>query len=90
VTVRVEQLNDTDAVSFVVEDSGRGIPESELAAIFSVFTPRDTPNGLAFSSAGMGLAICHKLVSAMGGTLSVESQVNRGTRFTFTLALPPG
>ena len=87
VTVLVEQDADPDVLTFVVEDSGRGIPEAELADIFSVFTQRENTQRVAFSSAGMGLAICQKLVSAMGGTLTVTSEVNRGTRFTFALRL---
>jgi signal transduction histidine kinase len=89
VTVLVEQVNDSGALQFVVEDSGRGIPEAELSDIFSVFTQRDDAQKPAFSSAGMGLAICHKLVGAMGGTLTVTSELNRGTRFSFVLDLTP-
>jgi len=41
-----------------------------------------------FSSAGLGLSICRKLVSAMGGTLGGETSETSGTRFFFELELP--
>lgn len=88
VTVLIEQTNDPDELSFVVEDTGQGIPAAELAEIFpspSVNTP-DTPQ--SFSADGLGLAICRKLVTAMRGTLTVESREDHGTRFTFTLCMP--
>jgi signal transduction histidine kinase len=42
-----------------------------------------------FSSAGLGLAICQRLVAAQGGTLAVASAPDAGTRFGFELELPP-
>jgi signal transduction histidine kinase len=89
VTVLVEQGDDVADLLFSVQDSGRGIPDAELAHIFSAFTQREASHDVVFSSTGMGLAICHKLVSAMGGTLAARSKPGRGTCFSFTLRLPP-
>lgn len=88
VTVLVEEAAPEGWLRFSVEDSGRGIPDGELADIFSAFTKRDADARITFSSTGMGLAICHKLVSAMGGTLSAESTPGKGTTFSFVLSLP--
>jgi signal transduction histidine kinase len=76
-------------VSFTIQDTGPGIPAAVQAQLFQAFRPRSTGQGTAFSSAGLGLAICRKLVATMGGELRVASLEGRGTRFAFALDLPP-
>jgi len=82
-----------DAVRFEVEDTGRGVPPEVAARLYQTFRPRTgsgaVSGGEAFSSAGLGLAICRKLVSAMGGTMELSGAEGGGSRFAFTLALPP-
>ena len=73
-------------VEFWVSDTGAGIPEKVLSMLFDGFRPGSV--GMRFSSAGLGLAICKTLLEAMGSTLKVESELNRGTRFSFQLNLP--
>jgi hypothetical protein len=87
VTLRVEPVGRT-RVSFIIEDTGRGIPPQVLANLFQTFRLR-AARDYAFSSAGLGLAICQKLVAAMGGELAVDSEAGRGTRFSFELEMPP-
>ncbi len=81
-------VDDPDAVTFVVADSGRGMPATVLEQLFQTFRRAPDTRSHAFSSAGLGLAICQKLVSAMGGELAVDSAVGEGTRFRFALRLP--
>jgi len=50
----------------------------------------DDAGDYAFSSAGLGLSICKKLIAAMGGELGVETELEKGTRFHFVLDLPQG
>lgn len=76
------------AVEFSVTDTGRGIPDSVLATLFDSFRRRVTDESYAFSSAGLGLAICQKLIRAMGGELVVDTELERGTRFSFVVELP--
>ena len=76
-------------MEFVVEDTGRGIPPHVVATLFDAFRRRHAPGDYAFSSAGLGLSICRKLIVAMGGELQVETELERGTRFRFELELPP-
>lgn len=82
------------AVRFEVQDTGRGVPAEVAQRLYETFRPR-TGSGassgqFAFSSAGLGLAICRKLTAAMGGSLEMDTVAGQGTRFHFTLALPLG
>jgi signal transduction histidine kinase len=75
-------------VEFSVRDTGRGIPGPVLDTLFDAFRRRQRPGDYTFSSAGLGLSICQKLVRAMGGEMKVETEVEKGTRFYFQLELP--
>ena len=88
VTVEVQQCADPDHLRFVVEDTGRGIPLAQLDDIFTSISTTQSAKPESFSADGLGLAICHKLVTAMRGELTVESRVDQGTRFSFSLQLP--
>lgn len=79
---------DRSRIEFSVQDTGRGIPTHVLDNLFEAFRQRQIPGDYAFSSAGLGLSICQLLVRAMGGELAVETELERGTRFYFTLDLP--
>ena len=75
-------------VEFSVKDTGRGIPNEVLPTLFDAFRRRVKPGQYAFSSAGLGLSICRKLVMRMGGEMQVETAPGYGTRFYFELDLP--
>ncbi len=79
---------DRSRVEFSVRDTGRGIPDYVKSNLFEAFRQRQVPGDYAFSSAGLGLSICQKLVGAMGGALEVETELEKGTRFHFILELP--
>jgi signal transduction histidine kinase len=87
VEINAKQLDRTH-VEFCVTDSGRGIPNSVLQTLFEPFRPRVAVGQYAFSSAGLGLSICQKLIRAMGGELKVETEIEKGTRFSFVVDLP--
>jgi len=71
-----------------VADTGPGIPAADLAHVFDRFYRGSAARRGAPGGAGLGLAIVASLVEAMGGTVSVESEVGRGT--TFSIVLPAG
>jgi signal transduction histidine kinase len=75
-------------LEFSVRDTGRGIPAEVMSSLFDTFRRRTKPGDYTFSSAGLGLAICRKLVSAMGGELKVDTAPDYGTRFYFEVELP--
>ena len=83
VTVRAEHRGDQVEVS--VADTGEGIPAAELPNIFERFYRVDKSRARATGGHGLGLTIAKRLVEAHGGTIVVQSEVGRGSRFAFTL-----
>ena len=90
VTLEASALGD-DRVRFVVQDTGRGIPEDEIENLFQPFA-RLVADSAKVSGSGLGLAICRQLAEAMGASLSLESMVGEGTRaiFDIPLMIPSG
>ena len=79
-----------ERLRFLVEDTGIGIKPEHLKKIFQTFHQvHDLKNGKT-EGAGLGLAICQKLVNLMGGTLHVTSTFGEGSTFWFDLLLPEG
>lgn len=82
-----EEKDDMTMVTYVVEDSGVGIPESEIEKIFAMYYQVDHPDHQSATGTGIGLAICKQMVDLMDGDISVTSEVGKGTRFEITLPL---
>ena len=74
-------------IEFFVKDSGPGIPENMLALIFDRFGQVNQESYSQPSGTGLGLPISKNLVKLMGGEMWVESKVNKGSIFRFTLPL---
>ena len=71
-----------EAATIAVQDTGCGIPKDNLARIFEPFF---TTKGVG-QGTGMGLYVSWGIVTKLGGSITVESQVGKGA--TFTIALP--
>ncbi|WP_222983011.1 tetratricopeptide repeat protein [Flagellimonas meishanensis] len=69
-----------------VSDSGRGIPDDELEKVFDRFHQGDGAGAHKTSGTGIGLALTKELIALHGGTISVESELGKGS--TFTIMLP--
>ncbi|MBU1611817.1 MAG: PAS domain S-box protein [Proteobacteria bacterium] len=78
----------TNRILFTVTDTGLGIAEDKLRAVFEAFTQADSSFTRRFQGAGLGLNIVRRLVSLLNGSLDFVSQEGQGT--TFYLSLPFG
>lgn len=79
-----------DRVQVSVEDTGEGIPDGEIEAIFDKFYQASRASRQKAQGTGLGLSIAKGLIELHGGRIWVESAPGRGSRFTFTLpARPP-
>ena len=72
-------------VTFVIEDTGVGIPESEIDKIFAMYYQVDHPDHQSATGTGIGLAICKQMVDLMNGEIHVSSKEGKGTRFEIVL-----
>ncbi|QFY41249.1 response regulator [Candidatus Methylospira mobilis] len=82
--VQAEFMPDNQvALSFVVDDSGPGIPQHDMERIFLPFERRDSDR----QGSGLGLCIAQQIVKEMGDKLRVESTLGHGSRFTFRLVV---
>jgi len=85
--ITVQITREHDMGIFQVKDTGTGMKEEDLPLIFDVFQQADSSSTRSASGTGLGLAITRKLVELHGGKISVESELGKGTIFTFTLPL---
>lgn len=72
-------------IEFSVSDSGIGIPSDKIRHIFEKYQQATTATSRLYGGTGLGLAIVKQLVEAQGGSLKVESKINRGSVFSFIL-----
>jgi CheY-like chemotaxis protein len=83
VVIRVIRLG--DLIEFSVEDTGIGIGREDRDRLFMPFSQVDTSDSRRFGGAGLGLAICKKLVALKNGEIGVESEPGTGSRFWFRI-----
>lgn len=91
VTVSVDRRHcfEPHCLHVCVEDTGIGIPTEKIGALFDPFSQVDSADPGGQDGAGLGLALCGRLVEMLGGHIWVESQVGEGSRFHFTLRYTP-
>ena len=90
ITVRVTHDRDGCRVQFEVEDTGPGIEPQHLETIFEPFHQLERSSDNPFGGVGLGLAIVHRYVELLGGTITVRSTVDVGTCFQLALPYRPG
>src|SRR5437773_7026733 len=90
VALRVTPDGDTSipgALRFTISDTGIGIPDEKLGAVFERFTQADSSTTRRYGGSGLGLTISKRLVELMGGRIRVESGVGKGSVFSFAVPL---
>ncbi|MEN8121161.1 MAG: ATP-binding protein [Bacteroidota bacterium] len=83
ITLVAQALKDTMQIS--IEDTGFGIPENEIEHIFEEFYRASNVKKIVLDGTGIGLTIVKKVVEQHGGKIWVESKLNEGSKFIFTL-----
>jgi len=86
ITVAARQQD--NYLEVVVADTGEGIPAEDLPNIFERFYRVDKSRTRATGGSGLGLTIAKRLVEAHGGTIEVQTEVGKGSRFVFTIPVP--
>ena len=79
--------DDTVTLECSVADSGKGIAEEAIPSLFDPFSQEDTSINRRFGGTGLGLSICQRLAQAMGGDVSIESTVGKGSIISFSCRL---
>lgn len=91
ITVSVKLIDEDDEktkISFAVSDTGIGIEKSKLEKIFENFQQASSGASRLYGGTGLGLSIVKQLTHAQGGVIHVESEVSKGSIFSFTLDFP--
>ncbi len=92
VLIRVTGVPDAAAqccdIHVAIEDTGIGIEPDEVAHIFGEFNQVEDAQNRQFEGTGLGLAITKRLITIMGGSVWVESEVGKGSCFGFRISLP--
>lgn len=86
---RLDEFGGTSSkIRIIVEDTGIGIAPEKIPTIFDAFVQEDLSTTRRFGGTGLGLSISKRLADLMGGTISLESEEGRGSRFIVDLDLP--
>ena len=88
--IKCELLRDqgpNGTIKIAVEDNGVGIKEEDKGKLFKLFGFLDSTKEINTKGIGLGLFICKKIVNIFGGDVSVESEVDKGSCFSFTFEL---
>jgi signal transduction histidine kinase len=84
----VERRDGEDVVRFSVEDSGIGVSHEDQRKLFRPFAQAGGEAAQRYGGVGLGLSICQRLATLMGGTLAMQSEPGKGTTMSLALALP--
>jgi PAS domain S-box-containing protein len=90
IAINVSEISCNDnyaLIEFSVTDTGIGIPQEKISSLFHPFSQVDSSDTRKFGGSGLGLSITHNLAELMGGTMGVETEDGKGSRFWFRIQL---
>ncbi len=85
--IALEKSPEDVLLQFSITDNGIGISEKDFEVIFQPFSQADTSSTRQFDGVGIGLSSCRLLVEMMGGKIQVESELDKGSTFSFTVLI---
>jgi signal transduction histidine kinase len=86
-TVRIAAVSSENTLRVEVADTGIGIKAEHLGMLFEAFRQIDGSAQRVYEGAGLGLHLCRKLLTLMGGEIRVESEYGKGSRFLYSMPL---
>lgn len=86
-TITINAMVEPDKVTFTIADTGIGISDENIKQLFNEFYRIENEINQNVKGTGLGLALCKKIIEAHGGRIWVESKINHGSTFHFTLPL---
>ncbi|MBI2267076.1 MAG: response regulator, partial [Armatimonadetes bacterium] len=86
--ITISAVPRVESVEFTIADTGIGIEESHFQKIFEAFSQVDSSASRSFEGTGLGLTLTKKLVEVHGGRIWVDSEIGKGSKFTFILPAP--
>ncbi|MDQ3488541.1 MAG: ATP-binding protein [Acidobacteriota bacterium] len=89
VTIKVSQNVAAQTIAVGVTDTGVGIAPEDQAKVFEDFRQLDSSPARGYGGTGLGLSICRRLSHMLGGTIELNSEVDKGSTFTLSLPVKP-
>ena len=80
-------IHDDSTMSFTITDTGEGISPDDQLIIFERFRQAENANKKLLSGTGLGLSITQSLVKLLGGEIAVDSELDKGSTFTFSISI---
>lgn len=84
---KIEDKNDKVVIGIVVEDNGIGIEKENIKKLFKPFVQADASTARMYGGSGLGLSITKKIIEMMNGSIEVESEIRKGSKFTLRVEL---
>ncbi|MBT8763500.1 response regulator [Desulfohalobiaceae bacterium Ax17] len=83
--IQKEKQGEKAIILFTIKDTGIGIPKDKMETIFDSFSQADNSITRKYGGTGLGITICKQLVELMGGSISLDSELGKGTTVKFTI-----
>jgi signal transduction histidine kinase len=84
-TIKINMIETDEHVQFSIEDNGVGISETDQESIFDIDKHLTSPGTMGETGSGLGLILCKIFIEKSQGNISVVSQINKGSKFTFSV-----